>query len=49
MLGETIDQFTEIEIPIIGAIINDLEKTVPFSDLTVSENVSPQTENVEVG
>ncbi len=49
MLGETIDQFTEIEIPIIGAIINVLEKTVPFSDLTVSENVSPQTENVEVG
>ena len=49
MLGETIDQFTEIEIPILGAIINDLEKTVSVSDLIVSENLSPQTENVEVG
>ena len=46
MLGETIDQFTEIEIPIAGAIINDLEKSVSVSDLTVTENLTLKTDKV---
>ncbi len=46
MLGETIDQFTEIEIPIAGAIINDLEKSVSVSDLTVAENLTLKTDKV---
>ncbi|HHP7230177.1 MAG TPA: GumC family protein [Xenococcaceae cyanobacterium] len=54
MLGETIDQFTELEIPILGAIINDLEHTVPASELTTADDSSETTDrteanNVEVG
>lgn len=32
LLGETIDQFTETEIPLIGAVINDLDRRVPIVD-----------------
>ncbi len=46
MLGETIDQFIEIEIPIAGAIINDLEKSVSVSDLTVTENLTLKTDKL---
>ncbi len=32
VLGDTIDRFAETEIPILGAVINDLDQTVPIVD-----------------
>jgi polysaccharide biosynthesis transport protein len=47
MLGETIDQFTETDIPILGAVINDTEQTVTTATTATSETQDPQTETVE--
>ena len=47
MVGETIDQFSEIEIPVLGAIINDTEKTLPVSNMTASEDLSSKAKKVE--
>ncbi len=49
MLGDTIDQFTEIEVPILGAIINDLEKETPNVEVNTSRELYSQPENVGVG
>ncbi len=48
MLGDTIDQFTEIEIPILGAIINNPEKVGLRSSLSASENSFSKQDNVEI-
>lgn len=33
MLGETIDQFTETDINLLGAVVNDVEQVITVSDL----------------
>ena len=48
MLGDTIDQFTEIEIPILGAIINNPEKVGLRSSLSASENSFSKQDNVGI-
>ncbi|NJL43076.1 MAG: hypothetical protein HC935_06490 [Pseudanabaena sp. SU_2_4] len=47
MLGETIDQFTETDIPILGAIINDTEQTITTAVTATSETQDARTETVE--
>lgn len=48
MLGETVDQFTETEIPILGAVINDTEQTVAPADINSIEPIDTNAESVEV-
>ena len=47
MLGETIDQFTETDVPILGAIINDTENQVAVADAPVTEVIETDGEKVE--
>jgi polysaccharide biosynthesis transport protein len=47
MLGETIDQFTETDIPILGAVINDTDQTVTTLNPATTETQDAQTETVE--
>ncbi|VEP18423.1 conserved hypothetical protein [Hyella patelloides LEGE 07179] len=47
MLGETIDQFTETDIPILGAIINDTEQVVNLMELPASELSEADEKTVE--
>jgi capsular exopolysaccharide synthesis family protein len=39
MLGETIDQFTETELALLGAVINDLEEELPLRKIRSQELV----------
>ena len=48
MLGETVDQFTETEIPILGAIINDTEHTVSELEIDSIEPIETSAASVEV-
>ena len=47
ILGDTLDRFTETEIPILGSVINDLNHTVPIVDdeslleVTIPEPTEP--------
>lgn len=47
MLGETIDQFTETDIPILGAVINDTEQAITSTVTGTSETQDARTETVE--
>jgi capsular exopolysaccharide synthesis family protein len=47
MLGETIDQFTETDIPLIGAVINDLEQVVTIPDLQSQELLKTQSHTID--
>ena len=47
MLGETIDQFTETDIPILGAIINDTEQTIAPIETETSQVIETEAERVE--
>lgn len=47
MLGETIDQFTETDIPILGAVINDTEQAITPTVTATSETQDAHTETVE--
>ena len=49
MLGDTIDQLTEIEIPVLGAIINNPEKIGLNSSLNDSEDVASKQDNLGIG
>jgi hypothetical protein len=39
MLGETIDQFTDTELALLGAVINDLEEELPLRKIRSQELV----------
>jgi capsular exopolysaccharide synthesis family protein len=47
MLRETIDQFTETDIPLIGAVINDLEQVVTVPDLQSQELLKTESKNTD--
>ncbi|MGF1541473.1 MAG: GumC family protein [Pleurocapsa sp.] len=42
LLGDTLDRFTETEIPILGAVINDLDRVIPHSDSHLVEVPTPE-------
>ncbi len=46
MLGETIDQFTETDIPILGAVINNTEETFVMREPETSEPIEARVESV---
>ena len=48
MLGETIDQLTETDIPILGAVINNTEETFVRREPETSEPLEARVESVEV-
>ena len=47
MLGETIDQFTELDIPILGAVINEPEREIDTLEQPISEPEVTDTRTVE--
>ena len=47
MLGETIDQFTELDIPILGAVINEPEREIDMIEQPLSEPEVADTRTVE--
>ncbi|MDJ0634701.1 MAG: polysaccharide biosynthesis tyrosine autokinase [Xenococcaceae cyanobacterium MO_188.B29] len=44
MLGETVDQFTETDISLLGAIINDVDQVITMSDLESSGLLDKEAE-----
>ena len=44
MLGETVDQFTETDISLLGAIINDVDQVITISDLESSGLLDKEAE-----
>ncbi len=48
MLGDTIDQFTEIEVPILGAIINNPEKFGSDFSINPLENSAAKEDTFEI-
>lgn len=47
MLGETIDQFAETDIPLIGAVINDLTQKEPVPDLQSQDLLKKQSHSLD--
>ena len=45
MLGETIDQFTETDIPLLGAVINDLDQIITMPDVDSSDLLGTEAES----
>jgi capsular exopolysaccharide synthesis family protein len=39
LLGQTIDEFIEAELPLIGAVINDVEKLTPIPELSPEQEL----------
>lgn len=46
MLGETVDQFTETDISLLGAIINDVDQIVTMSELDSNGFLETETDEV---
>ncbi|MFW6264069.1 MAG: GumC family protein [Cyanobacteriota bacterium] len=47
MLATTVDQFVEEEMPLLGAVINDVEKLVPLSPISVIEDLEAEAIETE--
>ena len=47
LLGETVDEFIEAELPLIGAVINEVETLIPMADSSQREDNLP-VENEEI-
>ncbi|MGK7952743.1 MAG: GumC family protein [Xenococcaceae cyanobacterium] len=47
MLGETVDQFTETDISLLGAIINDVDRIITMSEFDSQGLLETETEEVE--